>query len=188
MKPVLIEGMLVDLAALRSISHRFDPDRCGKSGCCCNRYEVGLEDGEMQRMLDWQPLAARFQPALLQSEWDFPFDQDDEGRWVIETGEDASCPFAYQDLEGRTFCSVHSAALEQGKDPYRIKPRSCTLWPLAIADGEPPLLTLMEGVLDFPCNRRKSSSGLSPGIAELLDKVFGATFLERVQEHLRTLS
>ena len=186
-KLVLIEGIRVDLDSIAGISHRFDPDRCGKSGCCCSHYEVSLEHGELQRLVDWQPLAAKFQPQLAEDENDFPFDQDDGGQWVIEAGEEGTCPFAYVNREGQTFCSIHSAALAQGKNPFHIKPRSCTLWPLAISEDDPPILSVPDGILDFPCNRKKSLRQLSPGIAELIENVFGASFCKAVAKAILDL-
>jgi hypothetical protein len=178
----LIDGLYIDVVSLLGISHRFDSVRCGKNGCCCTTYEVGMEAGEMERLVDWQPLAAKYQPALASDEeFDFPFDQDDEGKWVIETGEDATCPFSYRTAANETFCSLHTAAMERGLNPYHVKPRSCSLWPLALSEGDPPMLTVMEGVLQFPCNRKKTSRTLSPGIAELVESCFGESFLVQLR-------
>lgn len=175
----MVQGVAVDVEGLCSISHRFDSKRCGTTGCCCHCYEVQLEPGELQRLIDWQPLAAMYQPALRQQA--FPFEEAEPGEWVIESGETMRCPFSYLSDAGETLCSIHSAALEYGEDPFAIKPKSCSLWPLAMTEGEPPVLTLMEGVLAFPCNRRKRRPGLSPGVAELIGSVFGRKFLEEVK-------
>ena len=79
-------------------------------------------------------------------------------------------------------CSLHSAALELGLPPAQVKPRACALWPLALVKGDPPLLTVQEGVLDFPCNRARSESsgGLDPGVAEIVEAVFGHAFLTEI--------
>ena len=183
-KMPIIEGICVDLESLIGISHQFDPDRCGKTGCCCSHYEVSLGKNEMQRLVDWQPLAAKYQPELLNSENEFPFEEDDNKQWVIEADENGTCPFAYCNKAGETLCSIHSAALDQGQNPYHIKPKSCTLWPLALSEDSPPILSVPEGILDFPCNKKKTSKNLSRGIDELLENVFGKAFRDAVKSAL----
>ena len=182
-RPVLssrVGPLRVDLRALLSLRHRFDPDACKARGCCCASYEITLRRHEMERVAGYLPLAVRHQHALAGTN---PFDPSGDGEWALDTDEDGRCVFAFVDGDGHTWCSIHRAAMELGLNPYRAKPRSCALWPLALSEDSPPLLTVMEDAWDFPCNsRRAAATELDPGVADTLEQVFGLAFLRRVQD------
>lgn len=173
----------VDLDSIRQLRHGFDPEKCKAIGCCCSSYEITVNRTEMTRVSGYIEAAAAFQPALLEDGVPInPFDPVEPDTWAIDTAEDDDerCIFAYTGPEGQTWCSIHSAALKMGKAPYRAKPRSCSLWPLALSEDRPPLLTVMEDAWDFPCNSRKTDPAIDPGVAELIEAVFGKAFLARI--------
>lgn len=180
----VIDGMRVDLAALRSLAHECDPLICRKSGSCCACYEVAITGRELNRMIGMLPLAAEHAPALEDADL---YEEGDGGACVLETDEAGRCVFAYKDKRRRVLCSVHAAASERGLDPYAIKPLSCSLWPLAISEDKPPVLGIQDDALDFPCNRRRRGKGLDPGVAQTLEACFGAAFLENVSARLTQL-
>ena len=180
-----VDGMLVDLDALQGIHHRYDPEHCKAINCCCSTYEVTLGKREVDRIIDYIPLAGKYAAGLKEAGvYVDPFEQVERHRWSIDTDEEGCCKFAYKDENQETRCSIHTAAMEAGKNPFRIKPESCALWPLAFAEGRPKTLPVMPGVLDFPCNtlRTERNGRLDEGIEELIQNLFGAPFLARLIE------
>lgn len=175
---------LVDLDALQRITHRYDPVRCAAQGCCCASYEISLGRAEVDRIAGCLPHAAAFAPWLLdRGKLTNPFDEETPSRYVLDTDDDGRCVFAYTNGAGETRCSIHSAALQLGLPPFQTKPRSCALWPLAVSEGRPPLLSIQPDAFDFPCNRRRrprADRSLDPSIAELIQLNFGPAFLPKI--------
>lgn len=185
---VEVEGLLVDLDALQGIHHRYDPEDCKAINCCCSTYEVTVGKREVDRIIDYIPLAGKYAAGLKEAgEYVDPFEQVERHRWSIDTDEEGCCKFAYKDENQETRCSIHTAAMEIGKNPFRIKPESCALWPLAFTEGQPKTLSVMPGVLDFPCNtlRTERNGRMDEGIEELIQNLFGKPFLARLIEAIR---
>lgn len=177
----LIDGVRVDLDALLRLAHRCEPTRCTGRRGCCETYEVTLDPGRIGTIVGALPHAARYAKTLVEDgEFVDPFD-DTDGGTCLATDEDGRCVFAYRDRRGATLCSLHSAALDLDLPPAQTKPTSCALWPLALTDHDPPLLTVQSGIHRFPCNRsRRPAKSLHPGIAQTLAAVFGAAFLREL--------
>lgn len=179
-----IQSTRVDIEALHALSHNCVPEKCiGRDRGCCSTYEVYVDPVEMGAIVGAMPDAALRAPGLKEKgAFIGPF-EDTDGGSCLATDEDGLCVFSYKDKQGATLCSLHSAALEMGLPPVRVKPTACALWPLYIVEGDEPLLTVQPGVLDFPCNRRRrtGAGGLNPGIAEIVAMVFGDSFLQEVE-------
>jgi len=183
-KTVRIDGLLVDIDALSRLSHSCDPALCADRVPCCAHYEISLEPGEVETLAGMLPLASRY--AFVEGgdgEEGNVFDEED-GEVVLDTTEEGECLLMYRDTGGRPLCSLHTAAAEAGLYPYRMKPRSCTLWPLALSEGEDPVLGVQDETGGFPCNRARRGVGLDAGVAEILEALFGTSFLEKVEEAL----
>ncbi len=175
----------LDLEALRVLRHRYDARRCSERGCCCSTYEVVIGKRELDRITGWIPLAAQYQPGLIEDgALQNPFDQLERSLWSLDTDEDGTCRFAYRWADGQTRCSIHSAALEHGHDPFRTKPRSCALWPLAVSEGRHPVLSVADDAYTFPCNirRRRRDPVLDPTVVEVVEQAFGKKFAADVVE------
>jgi len=175
----------IDVESITALRHRYDPARCSEKDCCCSTYEVVIGSKELARLAGYVPLAAKYQPGLIEADgYANPFDRVERTLWALDTDDDGLCRFAYKTRSGQTLCSIHSAALEAGQDPLRAKPRSCALWPLAISEGRHPVLSVAEDAYRFPCNRRrrKRSPILDPGVAELVDSVFGTSFGAKLRQ------
>ena len=188
MKPELVRigAYLVDLNGVQSIAHAFDAKACTEGGCCCSRYEVTLSKVEADRARDYLPLAADYATHLIENgELVLPIDDEERPR-SLETDEAGRCLFAYDNQEGQILCSLHSAAMDLGKNPYHIKPKSCSLWPLALSEGKPSVLSVMPGAFDFPCNQTRSTRDgkLDAGIQEIILGVFGVAFLKALERAL----
>ena len=177
---IIIENMRIDVEALQALAHRCEPLKCiGRARGCCETYEVVVGRREQGTIVGALAEASRFASGLkADGKYLDPFEET-EGGSCLNTDEDGRCVFAYEDARGATLCSLHSAALELGLPPAQVKPRACALWPLALVEGDPPLLTVQEGVLDFPCNRRRrnGAAGLNGDIAEIIEAVFGRELL-----------
>ncbi len=179
----VIGGYRVDLEALKSISHRCEPTHCDDGLSCCACYDVELSAMEARRMVDWLPEAAKFARHLRhQGEYIDPVERMPGAAPSIAVDAAERCVFAYRGSQGGLWCSLHSAALAHGLAPESVKPLSCSLWPLAISDEEePPVLTLQPEATRFPCNTLRTGDGLDSGIAEILERCFGARFLQDVE-------
>jgi hypothetical protein len=182
-----IQGIRVDLDALRSLRHECVPTKCiGRERGCCETYEVYIDRTEIGTIVGSMPDAARYARNLRhRGEFIDPIEDTDGGN-CLATHQDGRCVFAYRDRAGATLCSLHSAGLDLGLDPFKVKPKACALWPLYLVEGKRPFLTVQEGALTFPCNhkRRTTSAGLDHGVAEIVRTVFGGTFLRELIEHL----
>jgi len=184
---VEVQGVLVDLAALRGIAHRCDPGRCTATPGCCARYEVCLTRDEVPTLLGLLPAAARLAPWLGPDDaLENPLAETDDGQVALDTDEDGRCLLAVADPPGADRCALHAAALAEGLDPLRHKPRACALWPLAETEDGPPALGVFDGAFAFACNTRRppAARGLDVGIAAIVAGLFGADFLAAVLREL----
>lgn len=175
-----IAGVRVDLDALRAIAHHCDPKLCEESGSCCACYEVAVTEEEVSRAIGLLPHARRYARRLADDLWE----ETDDGL-ALATDASGRCVFAFR-RNGATLCALHTASAKLGLDPYRMKPWSCSLWPLAVSETRPPILGIQEGAFGFPCNRRRGPNepGLDPGIADTLRACYGDAFLQAVLERL----
>jgi len=170
----IVNGMRIDVEALRRIAHRCVPEKCAtRERGCCSTYEVTVGKREIGTIVGSIALAAKYAPELGP---DLEAFEDTEGGTCLATDEDGRCVFAYKNSTRTTYCSLHSVALDHDLPPAEVKPRSCALWPLALVEDDPPLLTIQEDAQEFPCNRRRNGSGLNKGVAETIEEVFGAEF------------
>ncbi|MFQ5466059.1 MAG: DUF3109 family protein [Thermodesulfobacteriota bacterium] len=179
---VRIDGVAVDVDAICSVSHDCRPELCRTGACCCACYEVALTGREVAAVAGMLPGAARHASRLKEGgRFDNVFDESDEGGFVLDTTPDGACVFLYRDRARTPLCSLHTAAIESGAPPSLAKPRSCTLWPLALSEDATPVLGVQDDALGFPCNgRRKPGGGLDAGVASIIGSLFGEAFLARL--------
>lgn len=190
METCTIQGIRVDLDALRALRHDCVPEKCiGRKRGCCETYEVFVDRTEIGTIVGTLPDAAKYARHLkLKYGGDYidPIEESEGGGDCIATHQDGRCVFAYRARNGMTLCSLHSAGLDLGLEPFKVKPKACALWPLYFVEGKSPLLTVQEGALQFPCNhkRRSGSAGLDAGVAHIVRTVFGDAFLAAVVARL----
>jgi len=181
---VWVEGVMVDVPALMKLKHYCDPMLCRNKRYCCASYDITINKDDMKRTVGLMPEAAKFAPEVGEDgEFENPFDPVERGRWAIDCHEDSgACAFSFRDKKGCGWCSLHAAALELGLDPYQQKPEVCTMWPLALAEGDPPVLSIQGDVYEFPCawKRRGTPKQLYPDIAANVKAIFGEAFLEKL--------
>lgn len=184
MQPV-IEDIIVDLQSLLSIAHSCDPALCSSSGSCCGNFEICVEADEMERVIGFMPMASEFSGELMSG--GAPgnvFDEIEPDLFSIDEGESEICVFGYRDPADKVLCSLHSAAIRKDYRPEEAKPRGCVLWPLALSEDRPLSLGVDSEAFLFPCNtKRVNASALDPGIADIIQKLFGSSFLEKVNEY-----
>ncbi|MEW5725649.1 MAG: hypothetical protein AB1896_21245 [Thermodesulfobacteriota bacterium] len=183
--PVKIDGVLVDAAALHGLAHDCRPELCNHGRFCCSQYVIHVTPAELERIVGFMPLAARYARGLkTNGGFRNVFEEEDDGTFQLDSKPDGTCLFSHRDRDGRGLCSLHSAALDLGRDPARVKPECCTLWPLALAEGRPSLLGVHEDAYDFPCNhRRQARTGrLNRGVRNIVLSLWDAEFLRRLEE------
>jgi len=63
------------------------------------------------------------------------------------------------------------------------KPAVCTLWPLALDEGELPVLSVQDDALTFPCVREidPRTLSLSPEIEQTILWLFGDSFVDEIK-------
>jgi hypothetical protein len=181
-----IGNVRVDLRRLRQLAHACDPMTCRFTKCCCRSYEVMVDRHEISRVAGCVQDASRYAPGLTEHGGLIDPIDTTEGGHCLNTDEQGECVFAYRTKQGAIRCSIHTLALEWGKSPARIKPKACTLWPLAIHGDDPMLLSVQEDAFAFPCNtrRRPTAKSLHPGVAEIVTALFGRQFLREVEAAL----
>ena len=184
MKPV-IEDIVVDIPALLSIAHSCDPSICTSSGSCCGSFEICLEADEMDRVVGFMPMASEFSDELMSGgSFRNVFEKLEPDLYGIDEGESGICVFGYRGAKDEVLCSLHSAAMQNNYKPEEVKPRGCVLWPLALSEDRPLSLSVDSEALLFPCNKqREGASRLDPGIADIIKKLFGSAFLDKVNEY-----
>lgn len=182
-----IDGIRVDIEALRRLSHQCRPSNCSVRKSCCKTYEVIVDNEQMPGIIGAMPRAAHYAKGLLEEdELIDPFEEADGADACLATHYDGMCVFAWRDRQGAILCSLHSAALDLGVDPYKTKPKACALWPLYLVEGEAPRLTVQEDAYAFECNKPAAGipTRLDPGVSEILDNVFGEAFRDEVERLL----
>lgn len=184
---VRVGRLLVDVPAVTGIAHTCDPTLCKDLESCCEQFEVVVEGDELEGIIGLIGRAKRFLPFDDRAAAANPFDPFGAYHFAIDTDEEGRCVFAYRNASGMTLCSLHSAATELSIPYHQAKPTSCCLWPLALSEGRPAVLTVHDGAMDFPCNRRRRGRGdsLDAGIAEIIEQVFGRWYLARINAAIR---
>ena len=158
---------------------------CPKDQCCCSKYEIVVESGEMDRIIGYMPAASRYALYLGNgTSLENVFEEDGTGAFIMDTDEDGLCVFAYRDSWGDVLCSLHSVALDLEIPHYKTKPQSCVLWPLAISEDLPLQLAIADDAFDFPCNNRRNNPGnrLDLNIARIIRDVFGTRILNAIEK------
>ena len=84
---------------------------------------------------------------------------------------------------GQALCSLHSAALSLKLSPADVKPKCCLLWPLALEEGDIPILGVHSDAFEFPCNRPRQPDPreLDAGVSDILETIWGAGFAGKVK-------
>ncbi len=189
---VEIDGILVDVPALMKLKHYCDPMLCRNGRYCCAQYEITLDKNDMKRAVGLMPDAAKFAPDVGEGgEFENPFEKVEPGRWALDChSESGACAFSFKDKKGCGWCSLHAAALEHDLDPYEQKPEVCTLWPLALSEGDDPVLSVQDDVYSFPCawKRRGAPKTLYPDIAANVQAIFGKEFREKLEQAIAAQS
>ncbi|HJO56435.1 MAG TPA: DUF3109 family protein [Candidatus Scalindua sp.] len=180
----IIENVKVDLKSLLSIKHKCDPELCKGKISCCAEYEVCIEKDEIDKVFARTPGAAEFAPQLKANGfYRNIFDETDDNLIAIDTDEDNQCLFAWCNSNGEILCSLHSHAIKNNISFYDTKPESCCLWPLAIYNGSPEILTVQEDVFNFDCNKKRESEKveLDPEISSIIRNVYGEKMLAGIK-------
>ncbi|MFC1890914.1 DUF3109 family protein [Thermodesulfobacteriota bacterium] len=182
---IVIDDIEIDMDEIYSVTHECNQDFCKGSICCCSCYEICIDNNEITTITDWIPEAAKFS-ACLNTDLDFDniFDQIKRDLYSIDREDKGLCVFAYINPDQKTFCSLHSAALKYDIPPHEVKPRSCTLWPLALTEDLPLRLSIDDDAFSFPCNSRRATdkNTLCNSIGDIICQVFGEDFLLKLKD------
>ncbi|MBP5233366.1 MAG: hypothetical protein J6333_08160 [Planctomycetes bacterium] len=140
--------------------YRCAPETCGE-GVCCARFDVAVSAAERERIAALLPRLVKFCPWLaedgdvFQATPCFLFIRKREGKCVF------NFPANGRDGAAGYLCAIHALALQDGLNPYAVKPRGCALWPF-LEDGAGNLRVDDENQ-GLPCLRpRAAGEGEAP--------------------------
>jgi hypothetical protein len=176
----IIENVKIDLKSLISIEHKCDPGVCKEKKSCCAEYEVCMEKKEVDKIIAHTPGSAEFAPQLIANgSYRNIFDETEDNLIAIDTDEDNLCLFAWRNRDGEILCSLHSHAIKNNLSFYDTKPKSCCLWPLAIYNGNPEILTVQDDAFAFDCNKKRKpvKTELDTEISSIINSVYGEKML-----------
>ena len=155
-RSLVINDIEIDWEGIYSISHHCRPGICKNDKCCCSSYEICIDKNELSVITGWLPIASRFSPRLqADNGFDNIFDELGPDLFALDTDEKGLCVFAYSHEGHKILCSLHAAALHMNLPPRQAKPKSCLLWPLAITEGYPVILSVDDDAFSFKCNKRR---------------------------------
>jgi hypothetical protein len=127
----------------------------------------------MKTIIGALPLAAKYCPGLKDANgYDNVFDEVERGLFAIDTDENGLCVFAYL-VHAKIRCSLHSAALQIGMSPHRLKPSACSFWPLVLRQPPDAAMSICADALQFPCNRKVAAGTISPAILDSIERMLG---------------
>ena len=178
-KEVVVNNIRIDVPALMSIRHRCRPEVCKGKPNCCSCFQIHVDEKELETIVGFLPLVEKYTSSISSERgYDNVFEEAEDGCFLIDADEDEQCVFAYRNAAQETLCSLHSAAIDLGLPPVDVKPKCCSLWPLALSSGPDPVLSINFLYATFPCNRKKAVlKGIDDGVQETIQNYFGASFL-----------
>lgn len=118
------------------------------------------------------------------------FENEGRNTYSIDKNDKDLCVFGYKAKERKIACSLHTVAVEMGIPVNSIKPLACILWPLALVESDPLVLSVQEGISIFPCTQRITSQNLflDNGIAQNIEMAFGGSFLNKIKKEIMNLN
>ncbi|HUV51340.1 MAG TPA: hypothetical protein VMW78_10030 [Anaerolineae bacterium] len=185
-----IDGIIVDLKALSAIKHSCASNNCKISQCCCSCYEVIINKTELSNIVDVVPHASQYSPVLrLDKDFDNVFEDEGKNTYSIDKNNRGFCVFGYKTKERKVLCSLHKTAVDMKIPINSVKPLVCILWPLALVESDPLVLSVQEDVFKFPCNQERTSptTVLDSGIAQNIKIAFGRSLLNKIQKKILQL-
>jgi hypothetical protein len=187
----IIDNLMVDLISLSSIRHSCVPNNCNIKKCCCSNYDVIINKSELSNIINLIPQASRYSHSL---RFDKGFNNvfEDEGRntYSIDKNDKGFCVFGYKAKERKISCSLHKAAFDIELPVNSAKPSACILWPLALVESDPFVLSIQDEISIFPCNQKRTSPTLfiDSGIAQNIEMAFGSSFLNKINKKIAALN
>jgi hypothetical protein len=141
-----------------------------------------VDEKELENIVGFLPLVEKYTGSIRgDTGYDNVFEEAEDGCYLIDADENEQCVFAYTNKAQEILCSLHSAAIELDLPPADVKPRCCSLWPLALTGGHHPVLSINRRFAAFPCNQKKAvSTGIDLGIQETIRTYFGTSFLSEL--------
>ncbi|MEN8245975.1 MAG: hypothetical protein ABFS43_13865 [Thermodesulfobacteriota bacterium] len=181
-QPVRVGNIRVDVPALMSIRHCCRPGVCKGTPNCCSCFQIHVDEEELETIVGFLPLVEQYTSSISgELDYDNVFEEAEDGCFLIDADENERCVFAYTNEAEETLCSLHSAAIDLGLPPVDVKPKCCSLWPLALTGGPYPVLSINALFGSFPCNRKKAiPKGIDDGIQETIRIYFGESFLSEL--------
>ncbi len=126
----------------------------------------------------------------LDNDFDNVFEDESRNTYSIDKNDKGFCVFGYETKKRKVICSLHKVAVDLKIPLNLVKPLACILWPLALVESDPLILSVQEEVSVFTCNQIRTSPTffLDSGIAQNIEMAFGGSFLNKLQKRIEVLN
>ncbi len=109
-----------------------------KRRSCCTDYAVRVSSEEMARIRDFMPQIESAYPDVgeaAKAAGGF-YEYDDWYDRVLRKKPEGTCIFLSDQGHNNFHCAIHGACLKHKKNPFRMKPSACALFPLCYLEHE----------------------------------------------------
>lgn len=182
--PFLLDRKLTDFA------YRCWPNGCPRGATCCVGLTIELSRKEIAAVDTVMDEVTAQVPSLRTADGEYEnVFVDDPPEWIIEAREDGSCPFLRR-TRSHSLCSIHSVALETGREVASVKPGACRHWPVMLEQaGSRVRVTLQPAAERIGCIVPRSEMPQNPTVLEAyrgeIEEMCGPVIRKQLEARLR---
>lgn len=153
--------------SLTELAYRCTPDGCPRGRTCCVGLTVEVSKREMRAIDTLMDELAALVPSLREDDDGYvnAF-VDDPPDLTIDSRDDGSCPFLYR-TRRHALCSIHTLAVQTGRDVPSVKPAACRHWPVTLVrDGTRVRVTVQPAAQRIGCVAPRAELPGQPTVLE----------------------
>ena len=179
-------------ASLTDYAYRCWPNGCPRGFTCCSGLTIELSRREMRAVDTVMDEVAVLVPALRAEEGEYEnVFVDDPPDMIIEALEDGTCPFLRR-TRTNSLCSIHTIALQTGRDVPSIKPGACRHWPVMLEQaGQDVRVKLQPAAEKIGCIGPVAELPDNPTVLEAyraeIEEMCGPEVLPQLKRRLRKI-
>ena len=176
--------------SLTDYAYRCWPNGCPRGSTCCTGLTIELSRREIRAVDTVMDEVAALVPSLRAEDGGYEnVFVDDPPEMIIEAHEDGTCPFLRRTAK-HSLCSIHTVALETGRDVPSIKPGACRHWPVMLEqDGRDVRVRLQPTAEKIGCVAPVGELPGHPTVLEAyreeIEKMCGDEVLPQLKRRLR---
>ncbi|MFP6665500.1 MAG: hypothetical protein VCC00_15010 [Deltaproteobacteria bacterium] len=191
-KPAPRPRFLLD-RSLTDYAYRCWPNGCPRGFTCCVGLTIELSAREVRAIDTVMDEVAERIPALRAADGTYEnVFVDDPPELIIEAHEDGSCPFLCRTSKS-SLCSIHSIALETGREIKSVKPGACRHWPVMLEQAGGSIRVRLQPVAEkIGCIVPRAEMPQNPTVLEAyreeIEEMCGATIVPQLTRRLRAVA